>query len=301
MADNHPNALPAQIVRPDNPLLISERVAVAAFLAGYSGGTRTSYTTDLRIFAGWCHDRELNLLNVKRAHLVLFARWMEQEGRMPSTIARRLSTLSSFYKYCQIEDIVDKNPAANIRRPEVNDESRTLGLDRNELGALLVQAGLGDLRDGALITLLALNADIGDLSTERGHRTLSIVRKGGRHVTVPIAPRTGRALDLYIGERTMGPIFLGVEGGRMDRYRADRMVKRLTERAGIDKRISPHSLRHSFITAALDAGVPLRDVQEAASHADPRTTMRYDRARRSLDRHATYIVSTFMAGATRPG
>jgi integrase len=70
--------------------------------------------------------------------------------------------------------------------------------------------------------------------------------------------------------------------------------------AGIDKRISPHSLRHSFITAALDAGVPLRDVQEAASHADPRTTMRYDRARGNLDRHATYIVSTFIAGATRP-
>jgi site-specific recombinase XerD len=79
------------------------------------------------------------------------------------------------------------------------------------------------------------------------------------------------------------------------------MVKRLTKKAGIDKRISPHSLRHSFITAALDPGVSLRDVQEAASHADPRTTMRYDRARRSLDRHATEIVSTFIAGATRPG
>ena len=52
-------------------------------------------------------------------------------------------------------------------------------------------------------------------------------------------------------------------------------------------------------TAALDAGVPLRDVQDAASHADPRTTMRYDRARHSLDRHATYIVSTFVAGAAR--
>ena len=52
-------------------------------------------------------------------------------------------------------------------------------------------------------------------------------------------------------------------------------------------------------TAALDAGVPLRDVQEAASHADPRTTMRHDRARVSLDRHATYIVSTFIAGASR--
>src|SRR5262249_20878611 len=61
----------------------------------------------------------------------------------------------------------------------------------------------------------------------------------------------------------------------------------------------PHTLRHAFITAAPDAGVPLRDVQEAASHADPRTTMRYDRARVSLDRHATYIVATFLAGAAR--
>jgi len=85
----------------------------------------------------------------------------------------------------------------------------------------------------------------------------------------------------------------------MDRHHAARVVRRLARRAGIEKRISPHSLRHSFITAALDAGVPLRDVQEAASHADPRTTMRSDRARRSLDRHATYIVATFVAGASR--
>ena len=86
---------------------------------------------------------------------------------------------------------------------------------------------------------------------------------------------------------------------RLDRHAAARIVRRLANRAGIDKRVTPHTLRHAFITAALDAGVPLRDVQEAASHADPRTTMRYDRARGSLDRHATYIVATYMAGATR--
>jgi integrase/recombinase XerD len=125
------------------------------------------------------------------------------------------------------------------------------------------------------------------------------VRKGGKHAVIPLAPRTSRALDLYIGERTTGPIFVGAKGARMDRYAADRMVKRLARRAGITKRISPHSLRHSFITAALDAGVPLRDVQEATSHADPRTTMRYDRGRGSLDRHATYVVATFLAGASR--
>ena len=102
-----------------------------------------------------------------------------------------------------------------------------------------------------------------------------------------------------MGERCEGPIFLDRQGSRLDRHGAARIVGRLARRAGIAKRVGPHTLRHAFITAALDAGVPLRDVQEAASHADPRTTMRYDRARVSLDRHATYIVATFLAGASR--
>jgi integrase len=146
----------------------------------------------------------------------------------------------------------------------------------------------------------ALGADIEHLAVERGHRTLTITRKGGKIVTIPLAPRTARSIDMCIGERSDGPILLNREANaRLDRHAATRIVKRLARQAGIGKKISPHSLRHSFITAALDAGVALRDVQEAASHADPRTTMRYDRARGSLDRHATYIVATYLAGASR--
>ena len=130
-----PTVHTVEVVRYDGPVIVTERVAVSAFIAGYTDPTRRSYATDLRIFAAWCHDHGINLLNVKRPHLETFARWMEQEGRMASTIGRRLSTLSSFYKYCQTEDILDKNPALNVRRPKVHDESRTLGLDRNELGA----------------------------------------------------------------------------------------------------------------------------------------------------------------------
>jgi site-specific recombinase XerD len=106
-------------------------------------------------------------------------------------------------------------------------------------------------------------------------------------------------VDLAVGERSEGPIFCGNDEDRLERNAASRIVRRIARRAGITKRVGPHTLRHAFITAALDAGVPLRDVQEAASHADPRTTMRYDRARVSLDRHATYIVATFIAGAAR--
>jgi site-specific recombinase XerD len=103
MADttNTPTVHTAEVVRYDDPVIITERVAVAAFIAGYTDPTRRSYATDLRIFAGWCHDHGFNLLNVKRLHLETFARWMEQGGRMASTIGRRLSTLSSFYRYCQ--------------------------------------------------------------------------------------------------------------------------------------------------------------------------------------------------------
>jgi hypothetical protein len=87
MADT-PNTtvLTAEVVRYDDPVIINERVAVAAFIAGYTDPTRRSYATDLWIFAAWRLDHRVNLLNVKRPHLETFARWMEQEGRMPSTI-----------------------------------------------------------------------------------------------------------------------------------------------------------------------------------------------------------------------
>jgi integrase len=145
----------------------------------------------------------------------------------------------------------------------------------------------------------ATGANIENLGVERGHRTLVITRKGGKVVTIPLAPRTARAIDLAVGERVDGPIFCGPDGQRLDRHRAARIVRRVAIRARITKPVGPHTLRHAFITAALDAGVPLRDVQEAASHADPRTTMRYDRARGSLDRHATYVVAAYLAGAAR--
>ena len=103
---------------------------------------------------------------------------------------------------------------------------------------------------------------------------MTITRKGGKVVTIPLAPRTARAIDLAIGERIDGPVFLAADGRRLDRHGTGRIVRKVARHSGIGKAVTPHTLRHAFITAALDAGVPLRDVQKAASHADPRTTMR---------------------------
>jgi integrase/recombinase XerD len=261
----------------------TERLALAGFLAGYSGLTRQAYELDLRQFASWCQQHQLHLFGARRADIEFFARDLEARGRARATITRRLCTIAGFYRYAVEEELLDHSPAAHVRRPRLDYESHAVGLDRNELGALLVAAGLGPPPEHALISLLALNglrvseatgADIEALGMERGHRTLVITRKGGKVVTIPLAPRTARALDLAIGERTGGPIFRAADDGRLDRHGAGRTVRRVARRAGITKTVGPHTLRHAFITAALDAGVPLRDVQEAASHADPRTTIR---------------------------
>src|ERR1700688_2905144 len=262
----------------------AERLALAGYLAGYRGLTRESYTLDLRQFTGWCRAGSVPLFSVRRADIETFARELEARGRARATVTRRLSTIAGFYKYAVEEELLDHSPAAHVRRPRLDYESHATALDRNDRGALLMAAGLGPPAEHALIWLLALNglrvseatgADIEHLGIERGHRTLTITRKGGKVVTIPLAPRTARAIDLATGERTGGPVFLAADGRRLDRHGAGRIVRKTARRAGITKPVTPHTLRHAFITAALDAGVPLRDVQEAASHADPTTTMRY--------------------------
>jgi integrase/recombinase XerD len=309
MTTTTPEPASSMLVPVAEPLFtVNERQALAGYLSGYSGLTRDAYTLDLRQYTTWCTLHGLHLFAAKRLDIESFRGDMETAGRARATIARRLCTIAGFYRYAVEEELLDHSPAAHVRRPRLDYESHATALDRNELGALLVAAGLGSAQEHALISLLALNglrisealgADITAIGSERGHRTLTVLRKGGKIVTIPLAPRTARSLDLAIGERLDGPIFLRTDGHRMHRHCASRIVRRVARRAGLDKNISPHTLRHAFITAALDAGVPLRDVQDAASHADPRTTMRYDRARASLNRHATYIVAAYLAAAAR--
>jgi site-specific recombinase XerD len=241
--------IPSTALVPVQPVFTdAERLAVAGFLAGYRGLTREAYTLDFRQFTGWCRARSLALFAVRRADIETYARELEARGRARATVTRRLCTIAGFYKYAVEEELLDHSPAAHVRRPRLDYESRATALDRNELGALLVAAGLGPPAEHALISLLALNglrvseatgADIEHLGLERGHRTLVITRKGGKVVTIPLAPRTARAIDLAVGERTSGPLFAGGGGRRLDRHGAARIVRRVTRRAGIAKHVGP--------------------------------------------------------------
>jgi integrase/recombinase XerD len=281
--------------------------AVAGFLAGYGNElTRDNYARDLRQFGRWVESNGVALFDAQRAHIELWARTLETT-KARATVARQLSTVVCFYRYCFQEELTAKDPARNVRRIKVSPESNATGLDRSELGAFLYAAAGDSPRNHALGVLLGINGlrvgealsiDVGDLGHERGHRTVAIIGKGAKPATVPLPPRVARAIDALAEERGSGPLFLGAgDGKRLRRDAAARIVRRIAKRAGIAKHITPHSLRHSAITAALDAGVPLRDVQTFARHADPRTTTRYDRARLDLDRHAAYNVASFVAGA----
>ncbi|ONH34296.1 integrase [Protofrankia sp. BMG5.30] len=281
----------------------------AGWLLGYrSAHTRTAYARDLRDFAGWCAAHDITVTGANRSHVDAYARGLEEvDGRTPATVARRLSALASFFAYLVTEDVLTRSPLTHVKRPRLGDDSQTTGLDRDEVRALLAAAAADSPRAHALIGLLAGNglrvgevlaADVDDLDVERGHRVLRIVRKGGKRATVPLAPSVAHAIDAYLDGCTTGPLFATRTGRRMDEPAVFRLIRRLARAAGITSadKLSPHSLRHSFVTLALDAGVSLRDVQDAAGHADPRTTRRYDRARHNLDRHAAYTLAAHLAG-----
>jgi site-specific recombinase XerD len=294
----------ATLRRPVSEIRLDEaQLAAAAFLARYGTRTRDAYRHDLRAFFQWAADNGLVVLEATRPHVELYRATLEERGLAASTIDRRLSTVCGFYRFAHIDGRIASNPAQYVRRPKIQ-PSVGRGLDRAELGTFLFTAERFDRDHAALAVLLGLNGlrvseacatNIEDLAFQRGHRTLYIVGKGNKPATIPLVPRTARTIDLAVGERHEGPILRRKDGQRLDRRTAHRWVRSIGKRARLGS-VHPHMLRAGFIMAALDAGVPLRDVQIAARHADPRTTTIYDRRRENFDRHAAYVVVAFVAG-----
>jgi len=304
MLSTEPASIPSA---QSGPLPDQLRRAVSAYLARFKGSSREHTESDLRCYLTWCAERGLDPLAAQRPHLELYIRWMQETRRFkPSTISRRFSVTAGFYRTSAIDGVLEHSPAEHVRRPTVPAESPTLGFTRLQFEALLTAARESpNPYDFALVAMLGLRifeasgADIADLGEEHGHRVLRVCGKGTKVVLVPLPPAVGRAIDQATGSRTRGPILLNRRGTRMDRHAATRRLHQLADTAGIQvARAHPHMLRHTFVTTMLDAGVDLRDVQIAARHADPRTTMRYDRGRQNLDRHPNYILAAFMASGT---
>ena len=276
---------------------------IAAWLLQFgSENTRNAYGRDFRHFLTFCSDHDIEPLDAARPHVDAYARSLDVADFAPSTISRRISSVSSFYDYAEDLELIAKNPAAKVKRPKVSNTSTTFGPDRRQLAAIIDAAEEAGPRDLAVVLLLAFNGlrvseaialDAEDIETVRGHCTVQIKGKGGRVDRIPLPPRTCDALDAL--DVDSGPLLTDDTGKRLNRHQVTRIVARLARKAKVDGKATPHSLRHAAVTLALDAGVSLRDVQDMARHADPRTTRRYDRARNSLDRHASYAIAAHLA------
>jgi integrase/recombinase XerD len=281
-------------------------------LAQSSPHTLRAYSRHMAGYCGWLDARGLDLLSVRRPHIDGYRHTL---AGAPATVAAKLAALSSFYRYAVSADLIAGNPAELVKRPKVDaDHSDTQGLSKDQAKALLAAARADGPRSHALVALLlftgirlseALNASTTDYGHDTGHRTLSIRRKGGKDGKVAVPAPAVEALNAYLGTTgrelvagTAGgglPIFTTATGKRWNPSEAFRTVQRLAKVAGIEGQISPHSLRHTFATIALDVGTTLHDLQDSMGHADPRTTRRYDRARNTLAKAAGYDVAKALA------
>ncbi len=295
-----------------------ERLAMA-FLVGYPPNSARAYGGDLRAWWQWCVDAGVHPFDARRHHVDAWVRAMSMPASSsatqskkplnPASIRRRLSAVSKFYRYGIEVEVLTYSPVDQVRRPKASTETTSIGLSPAELTGLLAAAEAHSPRWSALLTLLAYNglridealaADVPDYTYQRGHRVLRITRKGGAVSTQPLAAPTVRALDAYLDDARHpqdGPLFLErTFTGRLPYRTAVDQLQRLARKAAIPAadQVSPHSLRHTFVTESLAAGVPLQDMQDAAGHKDPATTRRYDRSRLSHDRHPTFALAAHL-------
>ena len=288
------------------------RRLTAAWLARYaSPHTRVAYERDLRHWLAWCRSTGIHPLKARIMDADNWIAYERERGAARRSTARRLSAIASWYAYVirntPDDPLITHNPAATDARPKVDrDASPTVGLSRAEADRLIAAADADGLRSSAIIRLMLTNAarcgvictaKITSLSHDRGHRIITVSVKGGKIKRDPIPPPTARAIDAYLasrGDPDEGPLFATKTERHLSEPYLFRLVQRLARNAAIPAadNLSPHSLRHTAITEALDATHDLRKAQDLAGHADPRTTRLYDLRRGELDGHAAYVLAT---------
>jgi site-specific recombinase XerD len=228
-----------------------------------------------------------------------------------------MAAVSSWYRYLVACDVHERNPFEAAERPKVDrDFSATAWLDeagaRRLIEAVETRRSVSRVRDVAMIRLMlqlgvrvteVVALDVSALGAVRGQRTVVIRGKGGKRVQRALPAAAGEAVDRYLAQRAAaegvepgmvaGLLFVTSSGRAVDRVEVFRLVRRLAHLAGVDhpEGITPHALRHTFATIATERGADLDDLQDAMGHADPRTTRRYQRASRRLERDPAHLVA----------
>jgi integrase/recombinase XerD len=264
---------------------------------GLSRNTLEAYRSDLQQFAEFLERRGLDPLEVQTTDLTAFVSELatggpQRRAAAPATLQRKIACLRSFYRHLRREQVLDRDPASELRAPRSRARLPKV-LSRDEVGRLLEQPkgnSPAGLRDRALLETMyacglraseAIGLELSELDLQDG--ILRARGKGSKERIVPIGSKAVEALRAYVehgrpalvGIRPERRVFVNLRGGGLSRQGLYKIVRRHARSAGLEQRMSPHTLRHTFATHLLSGGCDLRSLQEMLGHADIGTTQIY--------------------------
>ncbi len=266
---------------------------------GLSANSLNAYRTDLKDLARYFGSMSPATVSVSAINA--YFGQLVNKGRKPSTLARKLSSIRHFFAYLKDKEVIARNPAESYRTPRIARYHPDY-LSVREIERIIKAAdesGSWALRNRAIIEILygsglriseLIDLKISDIEFEAGYVT--VMGKGRKQRLVPLGRFASEAISRYLEAQAEprppsggGRVFLNPYGRKFSRVGLWKIVRKLVLSAGIIKRVTPHTFRHSFATHLLEGGADLRTVQEMLGHADISTTEIYTR----IDRD--YIVA----------
>lgn len=258
-----------------------------------SANTVSSYLRDIRQFTAWLQIRgESDLLQVHRDTISDYLAHLQAEGRSGATASRTLASLKNFYAYLQSNGFMDVSPISGEIRVERGEKKLPQILTGKEVELLLSQPACVDAkgyRDKAMLEVMYATGirvtELIELDVENVNLELGIIRCNGskKSRVIPLYPAALRALSVYLKEvravmladPSEKALFVNVSGARMSRQGFWKILKYYQVKAGIEKEITPHTLRHSFAVHLLENGADLGSLQELMGHSDISSTQLY--------------------------
>jgi integrase/recombinase XerD len=258
---------------------------------GLSPNTIHSYSLDLKKLFLFFHKEKISLLDAKEEDLIKFIHYHSRANLSPRSLARLISSTRSFYRFLVLDEFISKSPATNLSTPKLWLDLPKF-LTEQEVETLLAQPkekNIRGQRDRAMLELLyatglrvseLVTLNLKDLNLEQGF--ILCQGKGGKERIVPFGHSAKEALREYLQKtrpkllkRDDPSLFLSSRGRAFTRQGFWKMLKRYARQADLDKKISPHVLRHSFATHLLERGADLRSVQLMLGHSQITTTQIY--------------------------
>ena len=258
-----------------------------------SGNTVSSYMRDLRQFSAWIQQHEdITVLTVSQLNISSYLDYLQQQGKSCATISRTLASLKNFYQYAVTTGFLEQSPITSDIHVNRGEKKLPQILTGREVELLLSQPSAADpkgLRDKAMLEVMyatgmrvteLIDLNIDDLNLELG---IVKCRSSKKDRSIPLYPAALKAVGVYVREVRMGMVsdpteralFVNIGGARMSRQGFWKILKHYQAKAGIQKEITPHTLRHSFAVHLLENGADLGSLQELMGHSDISSTQMY--------------------------